>query len=301
MKKQQLRNPVLLLLAAAIWGSAFVAQSTGSHYVGAFTFNCMRSVIACIVLIPCIFFLDKFSPSERRLVTSSSKKTLLLGGVLCGILLFAASNLQQLGIANTTVGKAGFITAFYIVLVPVFGIFLRHKTGPFVWLGVFFALFGLYFLCMSESVSIKPADLLLLLCAFIFTTHILVIDKFSPLVDGVRMSLIQFFVCAILSSIFMLIFEQPSITQIFTCWFPILYAGAFSSGIAYTLQIVGQKNMNPTVASLLLSCEALFSVLSGWLFLGEQLTSREILGCILMSVAILLAQLPFTSSKKAAS
>lgn len=279
-----------MLLTATIWGVAFVAQSVGMDYIEPFTFNCIRSILGGITLLPVIFLgKGKSEPPSR---------TLLAGGICCGILLFAASNFQQFGIQYTTVGKAGFITACYIILVPIMGIFLKKKCTPLIWLSVLFALAGLYLLCITEEFSLGKGDVLVLICSFLFALHILVIDYFSPKTDGVKMSCIQFFVCGILSGICMLFTETPSFSNIRSAAVPLLYAGIFSCGVAYTLQIVGQKNMNPTVASLILSLESSISVLAGWILLGQSLGLREAAGCILMFAAILLAQLPVKKTGK---
>ena len=217
---------------------------------------------------------------------------MLIGGICCGLALGVASSLQQIGIQHTTVGKAGFITTFYIIIVPIIGLFFKKRCGINVWIGVVFALAGLYFLCITEGFSIGYGDTMVFLCALAFSIHILVIDHFTQLVDGVKMSCIQFFVAAIVSGIGMMLFENPDIGNILAAWMPILYAGALSSGVGYTLQIIGQKGMNPTIASLILSLESVISVLAGMVLLNEKLTGREILGCILMFVAIILAQLP---------
>lgn len=296
MKTQQtsLGNSLLLLLTAAIWGVAFVAQSVGMDYVGPFTFNAVRCIIGAIVLLPVIWFFNrKKQPKESsEQGQKTDRKTLLLGGISCGIALCLASNFQQLGIQYTTVGKAGFITACYIVIVPILGIFLKKKCSPFVWVAVGMALIGLYLLCITDGFSIGKGDLLVLICAFLFSFHILIIDYFSPKADGVKMSCIQFLVCGILSGIPALLLENPQISSILAAWMPVLYAGIFSCGVAYTLQIIGQKNMNPTIASLILSLESCISVLAGWIILGQSLSAREILGCVIMFCAIILAQLP---------
>lgn len=297
MKTHQLRNSFLLLLTAIIWGGAFVSQSVGMEYVGPFTFNGVRSLIGGIVLIPCIFLMKalnkkKTGEQEEEDATKKNTKDLVIGGFLCGLALCFASSFQQIGIQYTTVGKAGFITAFYIIIVPILGLFFRKKCGLTVWIGVFFALFGLYFLCMTESLTIQKGDLMVFICAILFSIHIMIIDHFAPKVDGVKMSCIQFFVCGTLCMIAAFLFETPNITQILAASSPILYAGVLSCGVAYTLQIVGQKGMNPTVASLILSLESVVSVLAGMLLLNQHLSSRETFGCILMFVAIILAQLP---------
>ncbi|MDO4338850.1 MAG: DMT family transporter [Eubacteriales bacterium] len=302
MKNQQfkLKNSLLLLLTATIWGVAFVAQSVGMDYVGPFTFNAVRSIIGALVLLPVIWFLDRQKP-ERTLTPTEKKaerKTLVTGGVCCGIFLCLASNFQQIGIQYTTVGKAGFITACYIVIVPILGLFMKKKCSPFIWAAVVMALIGLYLLCITDGFSIGKGDFLVMICAVLFSLHILVIDYFSPKADGVKISCIQFLVCGIFSGIPALLLEHPQISSILAAWMPILYAGVLSCGVAYTLQIVGQKGMNPTVASLILSLESCISVIAGWLILGQSLSGREILGCFIMFGAIILAQLPQKSSDK---
>ena len=288
-RRMRVKNGVMLFLTAFIWGTAFVAQSVGMDYLEPFTFNGVRSLIGGIALLPCIWLLHKLNGESKK---EESGKVLLIGGLACGVLLFAASSLQQIGLKYTTAGKAGFITAFYIVIVPVLGIFLHKKIGWKIWLAVVLALAGLYFLCITESFSIGKGDVLIFLCALIFAVHILVIDYFSPKVDGVKMSCIQFFVCGILSLPFMFTIETPKAAAMTAAWMPLLYAGVLSCGVAYTLQILGQKNVNPAVASLILSLESCFSVLAGWIVLGERLSLRESAGCVLMFVAIILAQLP---------
>lgn len=296
MKRSNTMNLAMLVLTALIWGVAFVAQSVGMDYVKPFTFNAVRSIIGGIVLLPCIVFLDhwavKNGEESRAPKTKENKKTLLIGGVLCGIALCAASMMQQYGISYTTVGKAGFITAMYIVLVPVLGIFLKKRVGLRVGISVCIAVAGLYLLCMTDSFSIGKGDLLVLICAFLFSIHILLIDHFSPKVDGVRMSCIQFFTCGLLCCIGMFIWDAPQLSAILAAWKPILYAGVLSCGVAYTLQVVAQRNVDPTMASLILSLESVFSVLAGSVILHQVLSGREKLGCVLMFAAIILAQLP---------
>lgn len=282
----------MLLLTAFIWGTAFVAQSVGMDYLEPFTFNGVRCLIGAIALLPCIWFFNRGKEKENKVNDENAKRDLIKGGIACGILLFAASSLQQIGLVYTAAGKAGFITAFYIVLVPVFGIFLHKKIGWKVWTAVAIALAGLYFLCITEAFTIGVGDIYVFLCALIFSVHILVVDHYAPKVDGVKLSCIQFLVAGIVSIPFMLILESPKMGNMLTSWFPLIYAGVFSCGIAYTLQILGQKNVNPAVASLILSLESCFSVLSGWVILGERLSARETIGCIMMFVAIILAQIP---------
>ncbi len=299
------KNTVLLLLTAFIWGVAFVAQSVGMDYVGPLTFNAARFIIGAVFLIPCIAFLDVLKKKDSAKSEAPSagcqnlpstdptdRKTLLIGGLCCGIAIAIASTLQQYGISMTTVGKAGFITALYIVIVPILGIFLKKKPRLIIWVSVILALAGLYFLCMTDSLSFSKGDTLVLLCALAFSIHILIIDYFSPKVDGVRMSCIQFFIAGILCGIPALILEHPRFSSLVAAWAPILYAGILSCGVAYTLQIVAQKNYDPTIASLILSLESVFSVLAGWVILHQALAPREIFGCILVFIAIILVQLP---------
>ena len=286
------KNAFILVLTAFIWGTAFVAQSMGMDYLGPFTFNGVRSLIGGAALLPCIAFLKLLNGKNAAASINGNRKDLLIGGIACGLLLFAATSLQQIGIQYTTAGKAGFITAFYIVIVPVLGIFLRKRIGWKVWIAVVIALFGLYFLCITEHFTVGKGDILIFVCALIFSLHILVIDRFSPKVDGVKMSCIQFFVCGIASMPFMFVLETPRLGAMLEGWMPLMYAGVLSCGVAYTLQIIGQKNVNPAVASLILSLESCFSVLAGWIVLGERLSRREFAGCVLMFAAIILAQLP---------
>lgn len=300
MRKKELKGTAMLLLTAFIWGIAFVAQSDGMNYVGPFTFNCVRMVIGGLVLIPCIFILERMKGSwTEKKVERTNKKYMFIGGILCGIALGAAAALQQIGIQYTTVGKAGFITAMYIIIVPVLGIFFRRKAGVRVWISVIIAVAGLYLLCMSGSLKLGRGDLLVLLCALVFSVHILLIDYFSPKTDGVKMSCIQFLTAGLISAVPMLLFEKPAVSDITAAWLPILYAGVLSCGVAYTLQVIAQKDADPTVASLVLSLESVFSVLAGWVILGQVLSGREILGCVLMFAAIILAQLPSVSKRGA--
>lgn len=296
MNKTQVRNSFLLLLAAIIWGSAFVAQSVGMEHVGPFTFTFTRSIIGGIVLIPVIVLFRKTDSIKSKTRSAGIKgitKHEWLGGICCGIALCAASNFQQIGMLHTTVGKAGFITALYVVIVPILGLFLKKRVPILIWLCVALSVVGLYLLCMPKGAfALGEGDILVLICALLFSFHILIIDYFSPKGDGVVISCIQFWVCGILSGIMMLFVENPSIANIMDAKWSILYAGALSSGVAFTLQVVAQKNVNPTVASLIMCLESVVAVLAGWLILGDQMSAREIAGCIFMFVAIVLAQLP---------
>ncbi len=293
-KKIVIRQSLLLLFAAAIWGTAFVAQSVGNEYVETFTFNCIRNLIGSIVLLPVILFLRKREFKNKDIPVKSqiaSCKMLWFGGVCCGVVLFVASNLQQYAIGFTSVGKAGFITALYIVIVPILGMILKKPAGTKIWFSVLLSVAGLYLLCMKEKFGMGKGEWLLLLGSVLFAVHILVIDYFVTFNNGVKMACIQFLTCGILSGIFMLLLEKPSWSAICSAAIPILYAGIMSCGVAYTLQIVGQKGMNPTICSLLLSMESVFSVLAGFLILGQALSIRELIGCMIMFVAIILAQL----------
>ena len=286
------KSPLLLLLTATIWGVAFVAQSVGMDYVEPFTFNGVRNLLGALVLLPVICGM-----SGERDVAEEKKdtKTLWLGGVLCGLCLCVASSLQQIGIQYTTAGKAGFLTAMYIIMVPVFGLFLKKKCSPFVGISIVLATVGLYLLSIKEGFNIGKGDIYVILCAVVFSMHILVIDYFAPKCNGVKLSCIQFLVCGVLCSVIALVVEEPTISGILAAWLPIAYAGVMSCGVAYTLQIIGQKGMNPTVASLILSLESVISVLAGWLLLHQTLSAREIIGCAIMFAAIILAQLPTKS------
>ena len=290
----KLKNSLLLLLTATIWGVAFVAQSAGMDYVGPYTFNFARCIIGGLVLIPLIFVMDKGKAAvPEGKAPRENTKMLVAGGICCGVALCLASNFQQFGIQYTTVGKAGFITACYIVIVPILGLFFGKKCSPLIWVAVILSVVGLYRLCMTGGgEGINRGDLLVLVCAFLFSIHILVIDYFSPMVDGVKMSCIQFFVSGLLSGIAMLIWEKPDMGQLLAAWAPVLYAGVMSCGVGYTLQIVGQKGVNPTVASLILSLESSISVVAGWVILGQKMNGQQIQGCVIMFAAILLAQIP---------
>ena len=297
--KSQLKGSILLLLTAMIWGGGFVAQSEGMNYIGPFTMQACRFLLSGLILLPVIALCDARGKSEHRPVSSAEKRHLLLCGCICGVLLCVASSFQQFGLLqynlnNVPVGKSGFITALYILIVPLFGLFLHQRVGKNIWFGIALALVGLYFLCMTGGLgSISLGDLLTLICAIVFAMHIQYVDRVGGGVDCVRMSCIQFFVTSLIAGIGMLLFETPSWDAIKSCWIPIAYAGILSGGAAYTLQIVGQQYTEPTVASLLLSLESVFSALFGCLLIPEQkLTSRELIGCVLMFLAIVLAQLP---------
>ncbi|MBQ2061667.1 MAG: DMT family transporter [Oscillospiraceae bacterium] len=301
-RNNQVRQVVFPLLAAFIWGTAFVAQDMCADVIEPMTFNAARSFIAVIILlvIICLFRLfrrDKAQPSPEA--KKYARRNMLIGGVCCGTALAVASNFQQAGItAGTDAGKAGFITALYIVLVPLLGLFLKKRVSLPVWIAVAIAVVALYLLCIKGEFKLQTGDLLILLCAFFFAVHILIIDHFTQRVDGMKLSCAQFLVCGILSLIGALIFEHPDLGAIFSVILPILYVGVFSSGVAYTLQILAQKDSNPTVVTILLSMESVFAVISGAIILHQSMTPREYLGCILMLIAVILAQIPFPLKKK---
>lgn len=299
-QRNNLIGAVLLTLCAVIWGSSFVAQTTGAEYVGPFTFISLRSLLGSVFLIPVILVFDSVKKKKGtfKKSTKEENKYLLLGGIACGVALCVASSLQQLGIdKGTQPGRAGFITALYILMVPIFSIFLKKKIRPIIWLCVALSILGLYLLCVTDS-KIQSSDLYVLACAVCFAVHILIIDKVSPKVDGVKLSFVQFLVCGIIAAVPMLLTEEVSFELIKGAAVSIAYSGIMSSGVAYTLQILGQQRMTqPTVASMLMSLESVFAVLTGMVVLRQIPTSREAIGCVLMFAAIIIAQLPERRSK----
>lgn len=291
MKSKAFKSSCLLFLAALIWGVAFVAQSVGMDYMGPFSFSGGRYLMGSAVLLPLIIFRRK-QKQKKAAVEETDLKPTVIGGICCGLALCAATLCQQIGIQYTTVGKAGFITTLYIILVPIAGLFLKKKVPGKVWIGAVIAAFGMYLLCMSEKLALGKGDTYVFVCAILFTVHILVIDHFSPKADGVELSCIQFLTAGVIASIGALIIEKPTIANFAAGIIPLAYAGIFSSGIAYTLQVIGQKDLDPTVASLILSLESVISMLAGWVILGQSLTGRELLGCMLVFAAVILVQLP---------
>ena len=293
------KGSLMLLITSLIWGTAFVAQSEGMNYVEPFTYNAMRTLLGGVVLIPVIIlfrFLDKRNGKEKA---NFSLKNTVTGGICCGIVLFIASSFQQSGIAQPTAGKAGFVTALYIVIVPLIGIFMHKKMPLRMWLFIAIALAGFWLLCIKQDIGISSGDLLVFFGAIFFAVHITVIDFFNEKnTDGVLMSCIQFFTAGLLMLICMFIFEKPTIPNIVGAGGTILYAGIMSCGVAYTLQILGQKHTNPTLATMLMSLESVFAALSGWLILGEKLSIKEFFGCVLIFAAVILAQLAGTDKIK---
>lgn len=294
MNKQTIKSSFLLFLAAVIWGVAFVAQSAGMEYMGPLTFNASRFLIGGIVLLPFVFVQERktLQDLETKEERRRHYKVTLIGGLCCGVAICIASTLQQFGILSTSVGKAGFITALYIVLVPIFGLFLKRKPSKMVWLCAVLAVVGLYLLCVNETLTLNFGDILVFCCALVFTVHIMVIDYFSPKANGVTLSCIQFLFSGVVSLILAFIFETPQISAIVSGIVPVLYAGVMSCGVAYTLQIIGQKHVEPAIASLILSLESVVSVLAGWLILHEVLSGKEMLGSLLMFLAVIMVQLP---------
>lgn len=292
MNKNSLKGSLLLLLGAFIWGVAFVAQSVGMNHLNAFAFNSIRNFIGVIALLPVLIWKIYRRKQDVNSVHVFTKD-LFLGGIICGTALCIASNFQQLGIQYSTVGKSAFITTLYIVFVPLLGLFFKKKVSIQVWIGVFLAMAGLYLLCMKDEVFVLGiGDIYLLLSAFFFTIQITAVDYFAPKVDGVALSMMQFLVTAILSGIFMIFTEIPTWSDICGAAIPLLYAGVISCGIGYTLQIIGQKHLSATVASLIMSLESVFATLAGWLILHEVLSTKELLGCGLVFAAVILTQLP---------
>lgn len=297
--KQQTRGTLMLFLCAMVWGAAFVAQSEGMNYIGPFTMQATRYFLSGLVLLPVIYLRDKKGITHRP--TGSSAKRQLVCGMICGLILFAACVIQQYGIIHTTVGKSGFITTMYIILVPFLGLFVKLRVKPLNWLCAAISMTGLYLLCAGGEglSSVNIGDWLTLLCAVFFAIHILFIDRACHDLDGVRLSCVQFFTASAVSAIGMLALEQPSWSAIRGAWLPIVYTGVFSGGVGYTLQILGQQYVAPTLASMILSLESVFAVLFGWLLLHQALSTRELLGCAVIFLAIVIAQLPSKNGKAA--
>ena len=295
---KKILSPLFMILAAMIWGFAFSAQKT-SENVPPLTLGAVRSLFAAIFLIFVIIAFDKISGTGRKLFSIKKKIDLtrveIIGGIICGAVLALASFFQQTGInGGTDAGKASFITALYVVLVPVYALTLKKRAPINVWISMPMAITGFYLLCITESFTIVLSDVFVLICALIFPIHILAIDKFSPMCDGIRMSCVQFFTATIINLIFALIFESPlNISSVGSSIFPLLYLGIGSSGIAYTLQIIGQRGTNPAAASILLSLESVFGVLGSAIFIGEKMSGREYIGCAVVFLAVIISQFEF--------
>ena len=297
MKQRQLLGSLLLLLVAVIWGTAFAFQRMGTGVIGPMTFVASRMTLSAVAVgIVSLFFKD---PKEKAVELKRGRHDTLMGGICCGVFLVSASLFQQVGIAYTTAGKAGFITALYILLVPIVStVFLKKKSSWIVWLAVLLGIIGMYLLCMTESLRLARGDALVCVCAILFTGHILSCDHFAGRGNPVRISAIQFVTASVVSWILAFIFESPSISAIRSALIPILYCGLASGGIGYTLQIVAQRFTKPTVASLLMSFESVFAVLGGVVLLGERMTVRELIGCIIMFIAIIIVQIPVSGKSE---
>ncbi|HML48997.1 MAG TPA: DMT family transporter [Clostridia bacterium] len=291
--KSSVRGSLMLMTAAIIWGAAFVAQSVGMDYVGPFTFTGIRFILGGLVLLPIVSWMKRSNPQDKsENAAQPNTRMLLLGGVVCGVILFAASSLQQIGLQTTNPGKAGFVTTLYILIVPLMGLPFGKKVSSNVWVGVFLSAVGLYLLCVQDGFRLERGDAAVLLCALIYSFHIWAIDYLSPRVNGVALSCIQFFVAGILGLAAMFALEKPVLSQILACWLPICYTGFLSCAVAYTFQILGQRETNPTLAALVLSLESVFAALFEWILLKSGLSLRELIGAALMFSAILLAQIP---------
>ena len=282
--------------AAVIWGSTFAAQSAGMRHIGPFTFSAVRSLLAALCLFPASFIFERF---EQLPGSRVSRKKELISGLILGVILFFAANLQQVGLQFTTAGKAGFITSLYIVIVPLFGLLVNRHTHPLLWLCVFVALAGFYTLSVNEDFTIGIGDLMMLGCAICFSLHILYVDRCALSMNAVRLSCIQFAVMGFLSLPFMLLLEQPHIHSVFSAWFTLVYAGLLSGGVAYTMQILAQRRLAPSTASIIGSQESVFAALTGWLFLHERMNGRELLGCALVLISVICSQIPFDSIRNA--
>ena len=290
----------MLTVATLIWGTVLIAQRVGANSVGPFTFNAVRFLIVALTLLPFILLTDyhmnKFQSNKDK--PKAGANLLIKGGLLCGCIIFVTATLGQIGIAYTSIGKAAFITALYIIIIPVLGLFRGRHINPQIWGCIFLATFGMYLLCINGQFTLGFGDTLFMLCAFSTAIHILVIAFYSNRVDCVKLSFLQFFVCGVLSLIAAFVFERPELKEIAHASAPILYTGILSCGIAYTLQTMGQKHVSPVTASLILSLESVFSVLSGWIILGETLSLKEIWGCTLMFIAVLTSQAPVLGNQK---
>ena len=287
--KNKLRGSLAILVATVIWGSAFIAQSVGMDYIGPFTFQTMRSVLAVPFLIIVIFLIER---NPAKSIEKWMQPELWKAGLPCGIALFIAAGLQQMGIVHTTAGKAGFITAMYIVLVPILGIFLHKKPPITSWIGVVLAVIGLYLLSCVGVSQVNIGDVYLLGCALGYAVQITLIDQMGSAVDGLRLNCVQSLFCGIFSGTVMFLTEEPVLSNILACWIPLVYAGIFSLGIAFSLQIIGQQHLEPTPAALIMSLESVFAVLFGWLLLHERMSAAELSGCVLVFIAVILSQVP---------
>lgn len=299
-KRQQAVSYILLTIGAFIWGSAFIFQKQGMDYMDPLAFNGIRNLIGATALLPFIIISDKRKDKQTLEGEKKSRKLLFKAGVICGIFLAAASATQQFALKYTSTGKVGFITTLYIIFVPIVGVFIGKRFRPVLWISAVLAIVGLYVLCIKkgEGFSLSLGDWLALLCAFLFAFQILSLDKFTPLVNPVKLACVEFYVCGIICCILMFIFEKPSLSKILAAYIPLLYAGLLSTGVAYTFQAVAQKHANPVMASLIMSLESVFCVLTGWALLHEVLTPRETVGCVIIFIGVVIAQLPERKKKE---
>ena len=288
--KKSLKGPICLTLCAIFWGMAFSAQSSAMDHVEPYTFVFLRSAITCLALLISMPLLNRLNPANNA-PTASNRRHLAVGA-LCGAFLVLATILQQVGLVTTTTAKSGFITALYIIIVPILGIFLGRKPRAAIWLGVLVSLIGLYFLCWQGTLNVNVGDLFTFGSAVVFAVHIQLIDRLGGNLNSIKLSAIQFGAAAVIACAVMLLFETPNLDGILACWTDILYVAIFSGALGYTLQIIGQKSTDPTLASLIMCLESVFAALGGWLVLGEALSGREILGCALMLSASVIALLP---------
>ena len=288
MNKKEIKTDIMLVVAAILWGLGFVAQRDGMNYIGPFLYSAIRFGIGVLCLLPVYFLTRKH---ERKIKVK--KKTILIAGLIVGVLLFLAVSAQQIGLQTTTAAKASFITALYMILVPIFGIFLKHKTTKAVWFSIAIALAGVYFMSITKEFTIERGDLFVILCAFLWAVHFLFIAHYSSRVGAIRLSLLQFLVCAVLSSIVAIFTEPIHLSALSPALPSILYGGIGAVGIAYTLHVVALKDANPAYASLILSTESVFGALGGWLILHETMTSRQLLGAGLILAAVLFSQIKF--------
>ena len=308
-KSNNARSIVYLSLTALIWGVAFVFQSMGNDYMRTFTFTSARYLLGFLVLLPVIlikYFHPRFLADNDEIpIKQVPVKLTITAGVLCGLALGTATVLQQYGLQTTTVGKAGFITALYIILTPIFGLFIGKRCHFTIWIGAAIAVAGLYLLCITDGFSLSWGDALVMLCAVVFTFHIMMVDYFAPQTNGVLLSCIQFLVSGVVCGVLAFIFETPSLQQLQDGLIPVLYTGIMSSGVAYTMQILGQRNFNPTIAAMIMSLESVVSAVAsyiayamGFLTMDQSLTAMQIIGCVLMFAAVIFVQLPFDRLKR---
>jgi drug/metabolite transporter (DMT)-like permease len=290
MFKSTLRSDLILLLAAVIWGFAFVAQRIGMDYVGPFTYNGVRFALGAIVLLPFLFFNASRDEPLLKVSHPADRRKIIIGSLMTGLFLFGGVALQQLGLQQTTAGKAGFITGLYVVFVPIVGLIFGQRSHFSMWIGATLSLAGLYLLSMTSGFAFEPGDKLVLYCAILFTFHVLFIAWLSPLMNSFLLAVIQFTICALLNLVIAFTIEPVNLTSIMQAWLPIAYGGILSVGVAYTLQVIAQQTAHPAYASIILSLEAVFAVLGGWFILHELLTQRMLIGCALMLAGMIVVQ-----------